>query len=238
MAFGIPVRVAGAVAAAVAVGALRQSPLLAAVLARVSRPVLFAVRTTAPRVALTFDDGPHQELTPALAGVLARHGATATFFLLGSHAAREPRLVADLVRAGHEVGNHLWDDRPSALLSARDFRCHLAATDTVLRRAGARPVFLRPGSGWIRPGMLRAARRYGYRTALGSIAVRDLEVRDLDRELRFVLRRVRPGSIVVLHEGYDERAGVVPLTDRLLTALAERGFRPVTLSELAGSRAP
>src|SRR4051812_31759577 len=177
--------------AVVGVAAVRQSPLLARWVARLPTGVLFAVPTTAQQVALTFDDGPHPDLTPALQEVLARHGATATFFLLGSQAAREPQLVADLVRAGHEVANHLWEDRASVLLPAGEYRRHLTATDVVLRRAGARPEFVRPGSGWIRPGMLHTARRYGYRTALGSIAVPDLVVRDVEHELRFVLRRLR-----------------------------------------------
>src|SRR4051812_10141 len=230
----------GAAVALVAggVAAVRQSPTLTRLVSRLPTGVLFAVPTAEPQVALTFDDGPHPELTPALLQVLARHGVTATFFLLGSGAARGPDLVAELVRAGHEVANHLWEDRASVLLPAGEYRRDLAATDAVLRRAGGRPVFVRPGSGWIRPGMLRTARRYGYRTALGSIAVPDLEVRDVDRQLRFVLRRLRPGAVVVLHEGYAERARVVPLTDRLLAALDERGYRAVPLSELAATRAP
>ena len=225
-------RVAALAAAVAGAGALWQSPLLAGLLARISRGIVFAVPTTQPAVALTFDDGPDPELTPALAGVLARHGAAGTFFLQGSRAAAHPGLVADLVRGGAEVANHLWDDRPSALLRGGEFRRHLAATDVVLRRAGARPAFVRPGSGWVRPGMMRTARGYGYRTALGSITLRDLRLRDPERALRFVVRRLRPGAVVVLHEGSAERAGIVSLTDRLLTVLDERGLRAVPLSEL------
>jgi peptidoglycan-N-acetylglucosamine deacetylase len=232
--FAWTARAAFLAAAATAVAGVRQSPVLARLVARLpTGGVLFAVPTTQPQVALTFDDGPTPDLTPALVATLDRHSATATFFLHGSTAERRPEVVAELVRAGHEVGNHLWDDRPSALLRAGEYRRQLAATDAVLRRAGARPVFVRPGSGWVRLGMLWTARRSGYRTVLGSVVVRDLTVRDVDRELRFVLRRVRPGAVVVLHEGYPERARVVPLTDRLLAALAERGFRAVALSELA-----
>src|SRR3954447_19035596 len=108
--------VAAVAALAGGIAAVRQSPVLLRLVARVPTGVLFAVRTTAPRVALTFDDGPHPELTPALVEVLERHGAGATFFLLGSRALQEPGLVAELVRRGHEVGNHLWNDRASVLL--------------------------------------------------------------------------------------------------------------------------
>jgi peptidoglycan-N-acetylglucosamine deacetylase len=223
--------------AAAAWAGLRQPPWVARVLARRSRRVLFAVPTTTPQVALTFDDGPHPELTPALLEVLARHGARATFFLLGSGAAAHPDLVGDILGQGHEVANHGWVDRPSALLRAEDFEDDVARTHRALVAAGADPVFLRPGSGWVRPSMLRTAARHGYRVALGSVAVLDLAVTDVERGARFVRDRLQPGAVVVLHEGYAERADVVPLTDRVLAAVREHGYEAVTLSELvrAGS---
>jgi peptidoglycan-N-acetylglucosamine deacetylase len=215
-------------------GAVQQSWLAAALAGR-SRRVLFAAPTALPQVALTFDDAPHGELTPALLDVLDRHGAPATFFCLGARAAERPDLVGELVRRGHEVGNHLWADRPSVRQSPEEFRRDLLRTHDVLVAAGARPEFLRPGSGWVRPSMLRTVEEEGYRLALGSIAVLDLAVRDLDEQERFVARRLRPGAVVVLHEGSADRARVVALTDRILGVLARRGLRPVGLSALHGS---
>jgi peptidoglycan-N-acetylglucosamine deacetylase len=225
-------------AAAVAWVGRRQPPWVAGLLARCSRRVLFAVPTTRRAIALTFDDGPHPELTPALLDVLARHGARATFFLLGAGAQAHPDVVARIVEEGHEIANHTWADRPSALLSAAAFARDVDRTHRVLVAAGGRPRFLRPGSGWFRPSMLRTAARRGYRVVLGSIAVLDLEVADVAAQVEFVLERVRPGAVVVLHEGYAERAGVVPLTDRVLTGLAARGYAAVTLAELTGARTP
>ena len=213
----------------------RQPPWLARVLARRSRRVLFAVPTTRRAVALTFDDGPHPDLTPALLDVLARHGARGTFFLLGSAAEEHPDLVAAIVGQGHEVANHAWTDRPSALMSAAAFDRDFERTHRALVAAGADPVLLRPGSGWVRPSMLRTAARHGYRVALGSVAVLDLLAADVAAQARFVLDRVQPGAVVVLHEGYAERANVVPLTERVLTGLHARGYEAVTLSELSAT---
>lgn len=217
------------------VGGAVQHPWLAGRLAARSRRVLFAAPTELPHVALTFDDAPHVELTPALLDVLDRHGATATFFCLGSRAAQRPDLVEELVRRGHEVGNHLWEDRPSVLQSAEDFQRDLLRTHDILVAAGGTPRFVRPGSGWVRPSMLRTAHRHGYRVALGSIAVLDLSVSDLDEQERFVAGRLRPGSVVVLHEGYGHRSRVVQLTDRILGVLERRGLRAVSLSRLHDS---
>jgi peptidoglycan/xylan/chitin deacetylase (PgdA/CDA1 family) len=80
--------------------------------------------------------------------------------------------------------------------------------------------------------MLRVAARHGYRVVLGSVAVLDLRVADVEAQARFVLTRLQPGAVVVLHEGRADRAGVVPLTDRVLTGLAHLGYDAVTLSEL------
>jgi peptidoglycan/xylan/chitin deacetylase (PgdA/CDA1 family) len=80
--------------------------------------------------------------------------------------------------------------------------------------------------------MLRTATRHGYRVVLGSVAVLDLRVADVAAQARFVLDRVQPGAVIVLHEGYAERADVVPLTDRVLAGLRERGYEALTLAEL------
>ncbi len=217
------------------VGSVAQHPWLAGRLSERSRRVLFGAPTSLPQVALTFDDAPHAELTPALLDVLDRHSATATFFCLGSRAAEQPQLIEELVRRGHEVANHLWEDRPSVLQPAEEFQRDLVRTHDILVAAGARPRFVRPGSGWVRPHMLRTAERHGYRLALGTIAVLDLSVSDLDEQERFVARRLQPGSVVVLHEGHEHRSRVVPLTDRILGVLAHRGLRAVSLSELHDS---
>jgi peptidoglycan/xylan/chitin deacetylase (PgdA/CDA1 family) len=220
------------VAAALGWAARRQPRALARALARRSRRMLFAAPTSRPAVALTYDDGPDPALTPALLAVLRRHGARATFFLLGARVAERPDLASAVVAGGHEVGNHTWADRPSILLPVRDLEWDVVRTHRQLVAAGGAPVFLRPGSGWVRPGMLRVAARHGYRVILGSVAVLDLRVTDVEAQARFVLSRLQPGAVVVLHEGRADRAGVVPLTERVLTGLAARGYDAVTLSEL------
>jgi len=119
------------------------------------------------------------------------------------------------------------------LQSRAAFRGDLRRTAAaVLAATGREPRFVRPGSGWFRPVHLREVRDAGWTLALGSVAVLDLRVGDLEREARFVLDRLQPGAVVVLHEGGADRAGVVPLLDRVLAGAHDRGYRCVTLSEL------
>lgn len=197
--------------------------------------VLWYVDTDAPAFALTFDDGPGPDTTPGLLEVLARHRAHATFFLVGERAKAHPRLVAAIVAGGHEIANHLMRDERSALMPADRFSADLAEASALLAPYG--PVrWFRPGSGWFTPRMLRSAARQNLRAVLGTlVAAHDGGPGD-GRIAAGLLAGIRPGSIVVLHEGTPQRRGVVPTTDELLTALADSGPAAVTVSELLHRR--
>ena len=197
--------------------------------------VLCYVATEARKFALTFDDGPHPMTTPGLLDVLARHSARATFFLIGARVAGNETLVARIAAEGHELANHLMHDERSVLMAADRFRRELAEVTSLLAPFG--PVrWVRPGSGWFTPRMLRAAGEQDLRLVLGSVAAMHTGAPD-DRLIAPMLAgEVRPGSIVVLHEGTAARRGVVAATDLLLTSLGRRGLTAVTVSELAALR--
>jgi peptidoglycan/xylan/chitin deacetylase (PgdA/CDA1 family) len=204
----------------------------ATLVCRSATPVLFAVQTDEPLTALTFDDGPHPATTPALLDVLASHGAKATFFLIGERAATHPTLVEDIVAAGHELGNHLWSDRPSVLLPAETFRSEIARTGRELARHST-VRWWRPGSGMYTPSMVRDAGTQGYRGALGSpwlVATR--YGGDDQRRGRRLAGRAHPGAISVFHEGTPERTPVSRLTSGFLRRLAQRGLTAITLTDL------
>ena len=197
--------------------------------------VLCYVETEVRKFALTFDDGPHPTTTPGLLDVLARHSARATFFLIGTRVAGNEALVARIAAEGHELANHLMHDERSVLVPALRFRRELAQVTSLLAPFG--PVrWIRPGSGWFTPRMLRAALEQDLRLVLGTVAMMHTGAPDDGRIVSTLLREVRPGSIVVLHEGTADRRGVVAATDLLLTRLGRRSFTAVTVSELAALR--
>jgi peptidoglycan/xylan/chitin deacetylase (PgdA/CDA1 family) len=193
--------------------------------------VLFRVETTAPVVALTIDDGPHADITPRVLDVLARHGARATFFVLGENIGGNEDLLARMRAEGHEIANHLVEDRPSILLGEEEFARQLHEVDPWLDRQ-ARWRWLRPGSGWFSPGMVEIAARHGYGLCLGSIFPHDDRIHDAERLAATVLGRVRPGDVIILHDGAEERAVLVDVLERILPELAARGFRVTTVSDL------
>jgi peptidoglycan-N-acetylglucosamine deacetylase len=218
---------------------LLQAGILAELLrprGRLFGPVVWRARAQ-PRVAITFDDGPHPEDTPAILEALARAGARATFFFVGEKARRHPALVRQAAEAGHEIGAHS-DTHPwwfSLALPARVAREVGDCARTLERLCGRRPIHFRPPVGHkslFLQGPLAAS---GMTLVTWSSRSFDTLGRSPEAILRSTLRTVSPGGIVLLHEGVRRRGGVsstVTVLPRLLAALRERGLEPVSLEEL------
>jgi peptidoglycan-N-acetylglucosamine deacetylase len=193
---------------------------------------LFFVDTEEPVVALTIDDGPDPVSTPAILDLLDRHDARATFFLISGRVPGNDAVVERLVREGHEIGNHFTAEKPASFrLSAADFERDLLEADSVLAQYGTLR-WARPADGIFTRSMVETMRRHGYRCALGSIYPFDTLRRSPDPIATWTLRSVRPGGIIVLHEGGERGERTVEALGRILPELAERGYRVVTLSEL------
>jgi peptidoglycan/xylan/chitin deacetylase (PgdA/CDA1 family) len=192
--------------------------------------VLFRVETEERAVALTIDDAPSPEVTPGLLEVLRRHGVKATFFVIGANAERHPDLLEAIRRDGHELGNHLYRDRPSIRLSDEEFVAMLRKTDALVRPRG--PLkWCRPASGWVDERMVELLHENGYRACLSSVYPLDLVTPPVATAWHF-MANVRPGAILVLHDGGPPRADNVQTLDEVLTQLAGEGYRVLTVSEL------
>ena len=188
-------------------------------------------RTAAPEFWLTIDDGPDPDDTPKLLALLARHGARATFFLVGERAARNPALVAEIVRHGHEIGHHsqthpaggLWSATPGRLAAELDLPF------AVLAAAGApRPRRFRAPMGIKHPFLARALATRSLVCVAWSIRSRDSFARDPQAVAARVLRRLRPGAIVLMHEGSFLAPAVRVEAIRLvLEGASARGYRAV-----------
>ena len=120
-----------------------------------SPDVIFRGANSSGFIALTIDDGPHPDTTPEVLDVLDRHGAWATFFLLGENAREYPELVEEIRARGHEVGNHLMRDERSVTKGLETFRRDLAQADSILQME--EPKWFRPGSGLYAEWMLEEA---------------------------------------------------------------------------------
>jgi peptidoglycan/xylan/chitin deacetylase (PgdA/CDA1 family) len=198
---------------------------------------LYAVETTAQAVALTIDDGPDPSTTPDVLRELRNHGAHATFFLISGNVANDDSTVAAMIAAGHEIGNHLTRDESSISLTPAAFDSAVVNAGRTLSRFG--PVrWARPGGGRYNRRMVTTLERRGFQCALGSVYPYDAEIPSSHLSSAFVLAHVRPGAIIVLHDGGARGRRTTAALQRLLPQLRRRGLRVVTLSELTTLGAP
>ena len=186
--------------------------------------------TTKREVWLTLDDGPDPDDTPRILALLAAHGARATFFVIGENAAAHPGLIRAIVAAGHEVAHHtqthplrwFWCASPATV--RRELDDGLAT----LRAVGVEPTRFRSPAG-IKNFWLAAALRERGLTYIGWSS-RGLERWHQDPEsvATQVLRFVRPGAILLLHEGPGVPAPIrVEAIRRVLERLGEQGYQCV-----------
>lgn len=175
-------------------------------------------------VLLTFDDGPHPEVTPAVLDRLDRYRARAVFFVVGSRTPRAPWALERIRDRGHTIGNHtFYHDYVKRGVSgyANDIGLCQEAVEAL---TGSRPLLFRPPLGRITAGGLLAARRHHLTTVYWSADNRDWSIRtpEAARECGAGLAgMIGPGKIVLLH---DDNPCVLTVLDALLPALAERGY--------------
>ncbi len=206
-----------------------------------ARYVVRRVPGVKPRkvVALSFDDGP-AEHTPEILDLLARHRARATFFVIGEHLEGREQIVQRTVADGHELGNHLWSHPVAQQLSDDELRSEIAQTNVAIEAVGGPvPTLLRTPFFNDAERAVRLARELGLPWAAHGIVGYDWEERQPDRIVGALLRRVKPGEIMVLHDGvgrgssgHDDRTVTVRAVELLLPELDARGYEVVTVSEL------
>jgi chitin deacetylase len=190
------------------------------------------VETTDSMVALTFDDGPVPIYTDSVLDVLGEFGVPATFFMVGASIKRSPDLAAEVVRRGHEIGNHSFSHQRLVLKTPRTIRREIEDTDALIRTAGQEgPILVRPPYFRRLIGLpLYLSRRER------PIVLADLEPdsyrSNADDMVRYVEERVRPGSIILLHVEIPSRSQNRQALRRIVPSLMSRGYRFVTVSEL------
>lgn len=190
-----------------------------------------------PLVALTFDDGPSDPATSRILDVLAEKGVKATFFVVGENARIFPQTLRRAVAEGHAIGNHSYRHRKRDTLRDVDYRELARTQDAIAAVAGIRPALYRSPNGFHTPWQLRAVRRAGLTTVHWNVQTQDWERPDPDVIVRRVLDHVRPGAIVLMHDGDDtnhgsDRTPTVEALPKLIDALQARGYRLVTVPEM------
>lgn len=198
------------------------------------------------QIALSFDDGPDPAATPALLALLRRYGYLATFFVTGRRALRYPELISAILKDGHEVGNHSYSHEACIMFrSPARLAREMALTQRILARHGVEPVFFRPPVGVNVPAYAETLHASGLEAVTFSCRARDMGNRRVAGLAGRILKKVRLGDIVLLHDiapktglgsGLAGGADHVDLwlaeLERIFTALQTRKIQVVPLATL------
>jgi peptidoglycan/xylan/chitin deacetylase (PgdA/CDA1 family) len=189
-----------------------------------------------PSIALTFDDGP-SESTPQLLDLLAKLGAPATFFMCGAGVRRLPDVARQVVRAGHEIGNHSDSHARLYLRSARFVEEQIVrAQRSISEATGVEPLLFRAPYGVRWFGLRQVQRQLGLVGVMWTGNGLDWKL-SAEAIVRRLMRYARNGAILCLHDGRHTQArpDIRPTLEavrRLVPELSAKGFRFETVSQI------
>jgi len=186
-------------------------------------------------IALTFDDGPKPVYTEKILEILDAEKIKATFFLLGHDIDEFPEQTKKIISSGHEIGNHTYSHRRMFLVTASRVVWEIEKTAALIKGAGyeKKTVFRPPfGSKFI------ALPWYLKKKDITDVTW-DIEPEtdkesagDSDRIADYVVKRAKPGSIVLLHVMFDSRLPTMQAVPKIICRLKDKGYHFMTVSEL------
>jgi peptidoglycan-N-acetylglucosamine deacetylase len=185
-------------------------------------------------VALTFDDGPDARSTPALLDLLKEAEIGAVFFCIGKKVVANPELAARIVREGHLLQNHSYAHSLfTNFFSVGRLRIELTQTQKAIQAAtGIIPHFFRPPVGLSNPRIFRVARELDLQVIGWNARSLDTIFTDPKKIVARIERRLKPGGIILLHDGNIPVARLLPTVKLLLATLRERNYDVVRLDKM------
>lgn len=192
------------------------------------------------RIALTFDDGPDGEFTPAILDILEEKNIKATFFLLGENVVQHQEVTLRIHQEGHLIGNHSWSHPDFRDLEGEEIidREIEPTAEAISRITGENPAFIRPPYGTIEDKVIKKLGKQGYKIVNWSVDTFDWDVNlnSPDDIVQRVLKYAHPGDIILLHSGGGDRENTVEALPYIINSLQGKGFRFVTVKELLSDR--
>ena len=188
-----------------------------------------------PVIAITFDDGPTENLSPKLLDILKEQEVKATLFVIGKRSEKIPEKFLEILKRadaeGHEIGNHTWTHKNLTEITREEALTEIQqTTDVINRTIGKKPTLFRPPfiatnddiNRWIHDEL---------KMEIISASVDSLDWKDKNETMAFdnIMKKVAPGSIIICHETQPTTIAALP---KILTELKAKGYRFVTVSKL------
>jgi Predicted xylanase/chitin deacetylase len=196
------------------------------------------VKTTQKAVALTFDDGPDPQRTPAVLASLQKHNVHATFFVVGCRAEKYPELLQQIAAQGHEIANHSYTHSYAAFKSNKTevFQEELGKTNAIIKSlTGQTPSLFRPPGGYLSDNLVECTKQNQITIAYWSWQQDSKDWKNGNSGTSIanhIIQHIQPGQIILLHDGAENGLQTAQAVDLLLTRLMDEGYQFVTMSEL------
>lgn len=190
-----------------------------------------------PIVAITFDDGPDALTTPLLLDLLSKHSARAAFFVVGKQAETHPELIRDILKRGHEIGNHSYSHDPFLMLRQPSVVIgEIARGQAVLQHLGIKSLAFRPPVGITNPSLFRILLELGMHCVGFNRRGLDFGNRRVTGMAKRILSKVRAGDVILLHDKSPESGISVESwlreVEAVLTGIPARGLTIRPLSQV------
>lgn len=184
------------------------------------------VQTHDKVVYLTFDDGPHPEITHWVLQTLEEYNAKATFFCVGENVTRFPGTYHSILSHGHATGNHTYNHLKGWITPNQQYYENVSRCATLVKSKLFRPPY-----GRISPLQIRELKKQGYKIIMWDILTGDYDPKiDIQKALETTVNAVQCGSIIVFHDSEKAKKQLQQLLPEVLKQLSERGF---TFKQLA-----
>lgn len=178
------------------------------------------VQTNDKVVYLTFDDGPHPEITHWVLQTLEEYNAKATFFCVGENVTRFPGTYHSILNHGHTTGNHTYNHLKGWTTPNQRYYENVSRCATLVKSKLFRPPY-----GRISPLQIRALKKQGYRIVMWDILTCDFDATiDIQKALDTTVKAAQKGSIIVFHDSEKAKKQLQQLLPEVLKQLSERGF--------------
>jgi peptidoglycan/xylan/chitin deacetylase (PgdA/CDA1 family) len=199
-------------------------------------PFICAGDNSKKQVALTFDDGPDARSTPALLDLLRENEIEAAFFVIGKNVDADPALANRILREGHLLENHTYEHSYATnFYSTAKLTAELTQAQQVIEKhTGTTPKYFRPPVGLSNPNTFHGAAALRLKVIGWTIRSLDTKLTDPVRIVQRIERGLKPGSIILLHDGNIPAERLVVTVKLLLTKLREHGYDVVRLDRMLG----
>ncbi len=201
---------------------------------------IYKVKTQKKQIALTFDDGPHPEFTVKLLDLFKEKGIKATFFVTGKNIEVQKNIISRMIKEGHELGNHSYSHKNLIFKKKSIIREEILKTDDLLRELGVKgKILFRPPFGRLLFTASSVLASLNKNVLMWNVPTKDYKETDPEVILKRIYKRIKPGSIIILHDSGVERIGkkikreaTISAVKSLLDELPRKGYKFKTVSEL------